>query len=128
MTGRRSGHIVNIASIVGHTGHRDEAVYAATKGGLIAFGESVRYELEPLGVGVSLVTPGVVATPFFERRGVPYDRRRPRPVSAERVAAAVIRAIETGKAEIVVPPWLAIAPRVRGVAPAVFRRLTARLG
>lgn len=128
MLERGRGHIVNVASIAGHVGVRDEAVYAATKAGVIAFTESLRYDLGGTGIGVSLVTPGVIATPFFERRGRPYDRKRPRPVPAERVADAVVRAIARNKPEVFVPRWFAFPAWLRGAWPSLYRALQSRFG
>jgi short-subunit dehydrogenase len=128
MLERRHGHVVNVASIVAHTGSKDEAVYAATKAGLVAFTESIRQELRGSGVGLSLVTPGVVDTPFFERRGAPYGRRWPRPLAPERVAAAVVTAIERNRAEVFVPRWLAGPARLRGALPELYRALASRFG
>ena len=122
------GHIVNVASIAGYVGPREEAVYAATKGGLIAFSESLRYELRGTGVGVTLVSPGAIATEFFERRGTPYARSWPRPIPAARVAEAIADAIEQGRDEVFVPRWLSGVARLRGAAPGLFRYLTARFG
>ncbi|MEX1357408.1 MAG: SDR family NAD(P)-dependent oxidoreductase, partial [Gaiellaceae bacterium] len=121
MLERGRGHVVNVASIAGFVGPRGEAVYAATKGGLIAFSESLRYELRGTGVGVTLVAPGVIATEFFERRGTPYARRWPRPIAAERVAEAIADAIERGRDEVFVPAWLGAVARFRGLAPGLFR-------
>jgi short-subunit dehydrogenase len=126
MLERRRGWIVNVGSIVGHVGNRDEAVYAASKGGLVAFSESLRQELAGTGVGVSLVTPGVIDTPFFQRRGTPYGRRRPRPLSPERVADAIVDAIRRERAEVFVPRWLALPARLRGAAPGLYRALAGR--
>ena len=128
MLERGRGHVVNVASIAGFVGPRGEAVYAATKGGLIAFSESLRYELRGTGVGVTLVAPGVIATEFFERRGTPYARRWPRPIAAERVAEAIADAIERGRDEVFVPSWLGAVARFRGLAPGLFRLLAARFG
>jgi short-subunit dehydrogenase len=128
MLERRHGHVVNVASIVGHTGSKDEAVYSATKAGLVAFTESIRQELRGSGVGVSLVTPGVIDTPFFDRRGTPYGRRWPRPVSPARVADAVVTAIERDRAELFVPGWLAGPARLRGALPELYRALASRFG
>jgi short-subunit dehydrogenase len=128
MLERRRGHVVNVASIVGHTGARGEAVYAATKGGLVAFSESLRLELAGSGVAVSLVTPGVVDTAFFERRGSPYARNWPRPLPPERVAEAVVRAVRSERAEVFVPRWLGAPALMRRMMPGVFRVLAARFG
>lgn len=128
MLERGRGHVVNVASIAGFVGPREEAVYAATKGGLIAFSESLRYELRGTAVGVTLVVPGVVATEFFERRGRPYGRRWPRPIAAERVAEAIADAIERGRDEVFVPAWMGAVARFRGAAPGLFRALTGRFG
>jgi short-subunit dehydrogenase len=128
MLERGRGHVVNVASIAGFVGPRGEAAYAATKGGLIAFSESLRYELRGTGVGVTLVAPGVVATEFFERRGRPYGRRWPRPIAAERVAEAIADAIERERDEVFVPAWLGAVARLRGAAPGLFRTLTGRFG
>jgi short-subunit dehydrogenase len=126
MLERRRGHIVNIGSIVAHAGRKNEAVYAASKGALELFTESLRFELYRSGVGASLVSPAAVETRFFERRGAPYDRRHPAPIAAERVAQAVIEAIRRDRAEIVLPAWLGLVGRVRGLAPGTFRRLERR--
>ncbi len=128
MLERRQGHIVNIGSIISHVGRKNEAVYAASKGALALFSESLRYELYGSGVGASLVSPAVVDTRFFERRGVPYDRRRPAPIDAERVAKAVVKAIRRDRAEIVLPAWFGLVGRVRGLTPGLFRLLARRLG
>lgn len=128
MLERRRGHVVNVASIVAHTGGRDEAVYAATKGGLVAFTESLRQELAGTGVGVSVVTPGVIDTAFFDRRGAPYARTWPRPVPAVRVADAILRAVREERAEVFVPRWMSAPARLRGAFPGVFRRLVDRFG
>lgn len=128
MVERERGHVVNVASIAGFVGPREEAVYAATKGGLIAFSESLRYELRGTGVDVTLVAPGVIATEFFERRGTPYRRAWPRPIPPERVAEAIADAIERGRDEVFVPSWMGAVARFRGAAPGLFRALTGRYG
>jgi short-subunit dehydrogenase len=128
MLERGRGHIVNLASIAGHVGVGGETVYAATKAGLVGFSESLRYELAGTGVRVSVVSPGVVATRFFERRGTPYARSWPRPMAPERVAEAVVRAIREGRDEVVVPAWLIVPIRLRGVLPGLYRWLAERFG
>jgi short-subunit dehydrogenase len=128
MIARRTGRIVLIGSVAGSVGVRDEAVYSATKGGLMAFADSLRYELSSTGVRVSMVMPGAVDTPFFGRRGVPYGRSRPRPVPPGQVADAVTRALVSGRPAAYVPGWLSVPARLHGVAPGVFRSLAQRFG
>jgi short-subunit dehydrogenase len=128
MLERRRGHVVNVASIAGHVGARREAVYAATKGAVAVFSESLRQELAGTGVGVTLVSPGVVATSFFDRRGAPYARRRPRPLPPERVAEALVEAVVHDRPLVIVPRWLALPVGIHGLLPSVYRRLATRFG
>jgi len=128
MAERRHGRIVFVSSIAGATGVRGEAVYAAAKAGLACFAESLSYELADRGVGVSLIVPGVVDTPFFERRGRPYDRRRPVPIHSERIAHAVITATERDRSVVFVPRWMRFPARLHGLAPGAFRALASRFG
>jgi short-subunit dehydrogenase len=122
------GHVVNVGSVAGHAGGRGEAVYAACKAGIAAFTEALRQEHSGSPIGFSLVVPGAVSTPFFDRRGVPYVRRFPRPVPPARVAEAIVDAIRRERPQVVVPPWLDVAMRVRGAAPEVYRPLADRFG
>ena len=126
MIARRRGHIVTIGSIAGRIGSPFEAVYAATKFAGVGLSEALAVEVEPYGVGVSIVNPGVVATNFGEARGHPYDRERPKPISAEEVADAVIDAIEHDRREVYVPKAFRPAVIVRHLLPPLFRRGTAR--
>ncbi len=128
MLARRSGQVVNVASIAGLVPAPAEAVYAATKAGLIGFSDSLRAELAPAGVGVLVVAPGVVDTPFFDRRGAPYARRWPRPIDPARVADATVAALRAGRAEVLTPAWLTVPARLHGALPGLYRRLAARFG
>jgi short-subunit dehydrogenase len=122
MIERRRGHIVNVGSVAGRLGVPFESVYSATKFGLAGFTEALAVELAPFGVGVSMVNPGPVDTAFGAASGWPTTRPRlPRPVAPERVAAAVIAAVERGDLERAVPRWLRLAHGVRVLLPAAYR-------
>jgi len=128
MAERGCGRLIFVSSIAGVTGVRHEAVYAATKAGLNYLAESLGYELAGTGAGVSVVLPGVVDTPFFRRRGRPYDRRLPAPIPAEQVARAIVTAAQRDLDVVYVPRWLRIPAWLHGTSPRTFRRLATRFG
>jgi short-subunit dehydrogenase len=126
MIARRRGHVVTIGSIAGRIGSPFEAVYAATKFAGVGLTEALAVEVAPYGIGVSVVNPGPVDSDFGNARGHPYDRERPKPVSAESVANAVVKAIEEGRDEQYVPTWLRPAVVTRHLVPPMFRWGTKR--
>jgi len=126
MIERGRGHLVVVSSVAGRFGSPFEAAYAATKFAQTGMAEAMAVELEGRGVGVSIVNPGVVDTDFFEARGHAYDRPFPRPIPADRVAEAVVRAVESGQREVFVPRWFKYALAVRHLSPAVYARGTRR--
>ncbi len=128
MVARGHGHIVFVSSIAGATGVRGEAVYSAAKAGLACFAESIGHELAGRGVGVSVIVPGVIDTPFFERRGRPYDRRRPAPLPPQRVARALVGAVQRDQRVVFVPRWMRFPAWLHGALPGTFRRLAGRFG
>lgn len=126
--GDGGGALVLVTSIAGLLLVPQEAVYSASKAALEAFAEPLREEVRDRGITVTTVAPAVVATGFFTARGAPYLRGRPRPITADRVASATLRAVERGHERVVVPGAFRLPVRVRGVAPATYRRLARRWG
>ena len=62
MVTRKSGSIVNVASIVGRTGNEAQVVYGASKAAVIGATRSAARELAPHGIRVNAVAPGVIDT------------------------------------------------------------------
>ncbi|MEY3282270.1 MAG: SDR family NAD(P)-dependent oxidoreductase [Acidobacteriota bacterium] len=72
MMARRTGTIINVGSIAGHHGGGPgAAVYAATKAAVMCLTKGMAREMSPFGVRVNGVAPGVIDTPFHEKRSTP---------------------------------------------------------
>lgn len=61
------GRIVNVASEAGRIGSKGNAVYAATKGGVIAFSKSIARENARFGITVNTILPGPIDTPLLDQ-------------------------------------------------------------
>ena len=101
------GRIVNISSLAGHVGFPFTEAYAASKDGLIAFSRVLRNDYRNTGVSASALILGAVKDTgvghrTLEETGLTSSTAFM--VKPEKVAAAVLRAIEKDKAEIVVMP------------------------
>jgi clavulanate-9-aldehyde reductase len=99
MAGQGSGHIINISSVAGRLARAGSGVYNLTKFGVGAFSESLRQEAVALGVRVTVVEPGAVATelPGHNRPEI-LEQMAKRfqgvtPLAAEDIANAVLYAI-----------------------------------
>jgi 2-hydroxycyclohexanecarboxyl-CoA dehydrogenase len=66
MAARKKGRIVNISSDAARVGSSGEAVYAACKGGLVAFSKTIAREHARHNITVNVVCPGPTATALFE--------------------------------------------------------------
>jgi NAD(P)-dependent dehydrogenase (short-subunit alcohol dehydrogenase family) len=108
MRHRKKGHIVNTASVMGLlSGASGMGSYAAAKAGVIALSEALRQELEPAGVGVSVLCPGFVASrlretskrvmPELKNQNLKSERQ---PMDALVAGEIVLRGIEKNRAYI----------------------------
>jgi uncharacterized protein len=129
MRAQRRGWIVNIASIAGRLGQPDEAVYSATKFAVAGLSEALAYELEPLGIRVVAVYPGLVRTEMITQAVLARMPERVATTAIEPadVSRAVLRALERGRREVTVPRWMAMAYGVRALFPGLHHRMTARV-
>jgi short-subunit dehydrogenase len=104
MLEKGSGHMVFIASLSGKSATPLSSVYNATKFGLRGFALGLRTDLDPVGIGVSIVSPGTI------REAGMYADSGADPIpglgtgSPQQVANAVVKAIEQNKVEISVAP------------------------
>jgi 2-hydroxycyclohexanecarboxyl-CoA dehydrogenase len=89
MVSARSGKIVNISSDAGRVGSTGETVYAAAKGGLIAFTKSLARELARYQINVNCVCPGPTDTPLFERQPERMKEALTRAIPFRRIAQPI---------------------------------------
>ncbi len=129
MLERGRGHLVLVSSLSGKVASPRSGIYSATKFGLRGFAAGLREDVEPRGIGVTVVFPGFVSEAgLFADSGVklpPWVRTR----TPDQVAAGVLRGIERERAEVdVAPLGLRVGTRVAGLAPVMVARLQRRLG
>jgi clavulanate-9-aldehyde reducatase len=99
MHAQGSGHIVNVSSVAGRVARAGAGVYNLTKFGVGAFSESLRQEAVPLGVRVTLVEPGAVATELVGHNRPEVLEQLAQsfggvtPMAAEDIANAILYAI-----------------------------------
>ncbi|MHB8328105.1 MAG: SDR family NAD(P)-dependent oxidoreductase [Acidimicrobiales bacterium] len=133
MVPRRSGRLLNVASIAGFAATPDGATYSAAKGFVLMFSEAVHDEVARSGVHVTVLCPGFTRTSFqqhagIEAKGLPgFAWSEP-----EDVVAAALCALERNQA-VCVPgilnkvtaasPRFAPRPVVRRISASVMKRL-----
>lgn len=109
------GHIVNVASLAGVISAPTVIPYAAAKHAVVGFSTSLRAEAESLGVKVTCVCPGPIATGFYRRLVTPgAQASRPQPpavsLSAEQAADQILKSVKKNKALTIFPRqarWIA---------------------
>ena len=114
VSAKRSGHLILCSSCVSKFPLPYQGIYAATKAAQAMVARSMRHELAPIGIEVSTVHPITTRTEFFDtsaahsgfeasdagRDGVPDHAPRLFVQTPERVARAILRAIESPRSEI----------------------------
>jgi short-subunit dehydrogenase len=113
MLQRKSGHIINMASVAGLIGTPTYSIYAATKFAVRGFTQALRREVGLLGVHVSTIYPGAVDTEFSLNAGIDRKTGLTTPaflrLTPDEVAQAVLKVIERPRRAVVIPWPLRIA-------------------
>lgn len=120
MIERGHGRFAGVASLAGHRGLPSSSVYSATKSAMQSFLEASRIELKPLGVDVTIINPGFVATPMTEKnKSMPFLWQAPR------AAKYIADGLERGKPVIEFPLPMSLLTRSMRLMPrALFDRMT----
>lgn len=133
MLDQKSGHIVNVASVAASIGIPGMATYCASKFAILGFSESLFHELKGTGVGITVVSPIMVRTNFFNHESFnKMPRYSATSLDPKTVANAVVRAASSPRLEIVVPQFVRIAIWLKRTFPylinpivgGIFRRST----
>lgn len=118
---QKAGHLVAISSIAAMRGMpRAQTVYAATKAGLKALAEGIRLDVAGTPIVVSTIYPGYIRSEINEK-----VKHTPFMVDTETGCRALVKAIESEKAEASVPawPWSLIGWALRNLPASMTRAL-----
>jgi NADP-dependent 3-hydroxy acid dehydrogenase YdfG len=110
MVARKSGHIVNVASVAGAAGYAGAQAYAASKGAILGFSRSLRHEARQYRIRVTTACPGYVDTAIYDGEATPtantVELKGSFPVRllpTEKAADHLLRGIAAGRKNIVFP-------------------------
>jgi short-subunit dehydrogenase len=128
MRSQRSGHIINVSSVVGKRATPGSGVYAATKFAQVALSESLRLELADAGIDVSVICPVSTTTEFFQvaaaRSPLKFDPAGPT-YTAEQVADVIVRCARRPRPEVMVYPPARLMVIMNAMAPRLMDRVLA---
>ena len=113
MLRRGSGHIAIVASVAGYRGLPNSAGYGPTKAALINLAESLKVELAPKGITISIVNPGFVDTPMTRNNPFPM----PGIISASQAATAMLVGLKWQRYEIIFPKPFGFAMKALRLLP-----------
>jgi len=129
MRRRGSGHIINIASQAGKIATPKSSVYSATKHAVLGYTNSLRMELREVGIFVTAVNPGPIATNFFEiadEQGTYVKNIKSFMLKPEYVAKQVVERMMTNTREINLPRWMNAGSVIYALFPRMFERIGRR--
>lgn len=126
MRAQQSGHIINVASVVGKRAAPGSGVYAATKFAQVALSESLRLELRDAGIHVSVICPVSTTTEFFtvaaSRSPLKFGPTGPI-YSAEQVGEVIVRCARRPRAEVMVYPPARLMVILNAFSPWLMDRI-----
>lgn len=126
MARRRSGHVVNIASVAGVLAVPGQALYAGTKFAVVGLSTALADEFAPQGVDVSVVMPTFTNTELIAGTDATGARK---PVQPADIAAAVVKILDKPTTAVSVPgPLRPISILSQLLPPRGRRWLSHRLG
>jgi NAD(P)-dependent dehydrogenase (short-subunit alcohol dehydrogenase family) len=125
MVARKQGHISLVSSVAGFRGLPQSLAYGPTKAALINLAETLYLDLQPLGLGVSVINPGFVDTPLTAGN----DFHMPALISPNEAAQAIVNGWSQGEFDIHFPKRFTRVMKLLRLLPyrlyfALVRRIT----
>ena len=118
MIKKKSAHIVNVASVAASFGLPGIASYCASKFAMLGFSEGLKHELKDTGVGITVVSPIMVKTNFFEHPSFEkMPKYSPTSLNSKTVAKAIVKAANSSRLEIITPSIIRIAVWLKQTFP-----------
>lgn len=128
---RGGGQIVNVSSVLGHRALPGMGGYCASKFALNALTESMRTELKSDGIDVILISPGITETEFRQSAMTTSGKRESRapskPMTAEQVAAAMVKASRKREREVILTLSGRAMVEINRFAPALFDKVALKM-
>ena len=125
MISRKSGHIVNVASVAASFGVAGLAAYCASKYAILGFSEALYHELHGSGVGITVVSPIGVKTNFFSHES--FAHRIPNytgfMLEPKSVSKAILAAANSPRLEIMVPFYIRVGVWFKHTIPYLINPL-----
>jgi NADP-dependent 3-hydroxy acid dehydrogenase YdfG len=92
MKKKKKGHIINVGSMSAETREGESTVYVATKSGIRGFTASLRKEVNPLGIKVTLIEPGAVSSDMQPGGSAAHQKKiaAMEMLEAEDIAAGIV--------------------------------------
>ena len=126
MIARRSGHIINIASLSGLIPVPGQVVYVGAKFGVVGLTAALADEVAPYHVDVSVVMPPFTRTELISGT---KETAGTKPVEPEQIATAIVKTLDKPKTHVAVPPFLRFtAQAAQMLGPRGRRWMNRKLG
>lgn len=127
MLARRSGHIVNVASVAGIIGTANLVAYSTAKFGVRGFSEALAQEVKPFGIAVTALFPFFSRTPILQSPHYGAQPQTPLPdwmiTDPDAVIAALLRGIRRKKREVYPDRFARTLHFLKNHAPRLIPRL-----
>ncbi|WP_275782469.1 SDR family NAD(P)-dependent oxidoreductase [Pararhizobium gei] len=113
MRAQGKGQIALVSSVTGYGGMPTSAAYGASKAALINMAESLKFDLDKVGIRVQIINPGFVATAATEKNDFPM----PALVSAEEAADRIVSGLKSKRFEVTFPRRFTYALKLLNLLP-----------